>query len=71
MKINEKKFIGKAFVGIDVHKSNWKVCVLGELNFKKEFSCDPYPKALETSLAMSQVPYSCRHNSSTTWWFLD
>jgi hypothetical protein len=24
MKINEKKFIGKAFVGIDVHKSNWK-----------------------------------------------
>lgn len=50
MKINEKKFIGKAFVGIDVHKSNWKVCVLGKLNFKKEFSCDPYPKALETSL---------------------
>ena len=50
MKINEKKFIGKAFVGIDVHKSNWKICVLGELNFKKEFSCDPYPKALETSL---------------------
>ena len=40
MKINEKKFIGKAFVGIDVHKSNWKVCVLGELNFKKEFGLE-------------------------------
>ena len=26
-----KKIIGKAFVGIDVQKSNWKVCVLGEL----------------------------------------
>lgn len=50
MKNTKKNFIGKAFVGIDVHKSNWKVCVLGELRFRKEFSCDPDPKVLQTSL---------------------
>lgn len=50
MKIKKEIFIGKSFVGIDAHKNNWKVCVLGDHGFRKEFSCDPNPEVLRSSL---------------------
>ena len=50
MKITKKKVIGKAYVGIDVHKTSWKVCVLSSGGFKKEFSCNPQVEALVASL---------------------
>lgn len=50
MKNTEKGFVGKAFLGIDVHKNSWKVCVLGKVGFRKEFSCDPETKVLMKSL---------------------
>jgi hypothetical protein len=50
MKKNKTNFIGLAFAGIDVHKNSWKVSILGDIGFKKEFSCDPTSKALVCSL---------------------
>ena len=37
MKITKKKVIGKAYVGIDVHKTSWKVCVLSSGGFKRKW----------------------------------
>ena len=44
------KFIGTAYVGIDVHKRSWKVCLLGDFGFMKEFSCKPDTKTLVKSI---------------------
>jgi transposase len=50
MKTTKIKFNGTAFVGIDVHKNSWKVCLMSEGGFKKEFSCNPETQVLISSL---------------------
>ena len=44
------KIIGTAYVGIDVHKRSWKVCLLGDFGFMKQFSCKPDTNTLTKSL---------------------
>lgn len=44
------KIIGTAYVGIDVHKRSWKVCLLGDFGFTKQFSCKPDTNTLTKSL---------------------
>jgi transposase len=65
MKNNKKKFIGKAFVGIDVHKNNWKVCVLGDHGYRKEFSCDPIPSVLRSALVklLPDFEFQCAYEA--------
>ena len=61
-------------IGIDVHKSYWKVCVLGELKFKKEFSCDPNTKALQTSLEnlLPDFEFECAYEAGfCVFWIHD
>lgn len=41
----------KIYVGIDVHKTNWKVSVMGEQITHKTFSQDPSPEVLHQYLA--------------------
>ena len=43
----------KIFVGIDVHKKSWKVCILHEKSFQKTFSQDPDPVILYNYLSRS------------------
>jgi hypothetical protein len=50
MKTTKIKFNGTAFVGIHLHKNSRKVCVLGDVGFKKEFSCNPETQVLISSL---------------------
>ena len=50
MKESQSKFIETAHVGIDVHKRSWKVCLLGNFGFMKQFSCKPDVPTLVKSL---------------------
>jgi transposase len=72
MKDTERKFIGKAFVGIDVHKNNWKVCLLGDLGFKKQFSCDPDTKVLVKSLRnlLPNFSFECAYEAGFSGFWL-
>lgn len=46
-KINQNSFIGQSiFVGIDVHKKDWKVSVMADDMFCKSFACPPDPLSL-------------------------
>jgi len=46
-KINQNSFNGQSiFVGIDVHKKDWKVSVMAEDIFCKTFACPPDPARL-------------------------
>jgi transposase len=67
-----KDFIGKAFVGIDVHKNSWKVCVLGDVGFKKEFSCDPETKVLVKSLEnlLPKFSFDCAYEAGFSGFWL-
>jgi transposase len=50
-KVNQKLFEGQSiYVGIDCHKKNWKVTVLGERYEHKTISQDPNPDILSTYL---------------------
>jgi transposase len=71
---NEKKFIGKAYVGIDVHKNSWKVCILGDGGFKKEFSCNPEVSVLENSLKnlLPKFEFECAYEAGFSgFWLAD
>lgn len=72
MKNIEKAFIGKAFVGIDVHKNSWQVCVLGEVGFRKEFSCDPETKVLIKSLQnlLPNFSFDCAYEAGFSGFWL-
>jgi len=72
MKKIEKVFIGHAYVGIDVHKNSWKVCVLGDIGFKKEFSCDPLSKALVSSLqnCLPNFSFECAYEAGFSGFWL-
>lgn len=50
MEKSQTKFIETAYVGIDVHKRNWKICLLGNFGFMKQFSCAPNVPDLVKSL---------------------
>jgi len=50
MKESQSNFIETAYVGIDVHKRSWKVCLLGNFGFMKQFSCKPDVPTLVKSL---------------------
>lgn len=72
MKNTEKEFIRKSFVGIDVHKNSWKVCFLGDIGFKKEFSCDPTSKALVSSLqnCLPNFSFECAYEAGFSGFWL-
>ena len=72
MKITEKKVIGKAFVGIDVHKKSWKVCLLGEGGFRKEFSCNPTVKVFKQSLKniLPDFSFHCAYEAGFSGFWL-
>lgn len=72
MKNTEKKIIGKAFVGIDVHEISWKVCFSVDYGFKKQFSCDPETKVLVKTLTnlLPNFSFDCAYESGLsceTW----
>lgn len=70
----KKKTIGTAYVGIDVHKNNWKVCLLGELGFRKEFSCEPESKVLFKSLIklLPDFYFECAYEAGFSgFWLYD
>jgi len=74
MKITKKKVIGKAYVGIDVHKTSWKVCVLSSGGFKKEFSCNPQVEALVASLEnmLPDFEFQCAYEAGFSgFWLAD
>jgi transposase len=74
MKITKKKVIGKAYVGIDVHKTSWKVCVLSSGGFKKEFSCNPQVEALVASLQnmLPDFEFQCAYEAGFSgFWLAD
>jgi len=49
--INQKTWEGKdIYIGIDVHKKNWKVTIMSEQNEHKTFSQDPNPQILANYL---------------------
>lgn len=50
-KVNQKLFEGQNFyIGIDVHKTSWKVTILSDLYEHKTFSQDPSPELLASYL---------------------
>lgn len=67
-----KQFIGTAFVGIDVHDKSWKVCLLGDMGFKKEFSCSPETKTLITSLRkfLPDFQFECAYEAGFSGFWL-
>ncbi|MFT6716959.1 MAG: transposase, partial [Saprospiraceae bacterium] len=63
-----------AFVGIDVHKNSWKVCVLGDIGFKKEFSCNPETQVLISSLLkiLPEFQFKCTYEAGFSgFWLCD
>lgn len=50
-KVNDKLFEGQSFhVGIDCHKKNWRVTILGEKYEHKSMTMDPKPEGLASYL---------------------
>jgi len=74
MKSTKNKFNGTAFVGIDVHKNSWKVCLLSEGGFKKEFSCNPETQVLISSLLklLPNFYFKCTYEAGFSgFWLCD
>jgi transposase len=74
MKTTKIKFNGTAFVGIDVHKNSWKVCLLSEGGFKKEFSCNPETQVLISSLLkiLPEFQFKCTYEAGFSgFWLCD
>ncbi|NQY10018.1 MAG: IS110 family transposase [Flavobacteriales bacterium] len=74
MKSTKNKFNGTAFVGIDVHKNSWKVCLISEGGFKKEFSCNPETQVLISSLLklLPEFQFKCTYEAGFSgFWLCD
>ena len=72
MKKLKKDFIGTAYVGIDVHERSWKVCLLGDLGFMKQFSCEPSTDVLVSSVkhVLPDFKFECAYEAGFSGFWL-
>lgn len=72
MKNTNNNFIAKAFVGIDVHDKSWKVCLLSNAGYRKEFSCRPETEVLLKTLRklLPDFEFECAYEAGFSGFWL-
>lgn len=72
MEKSNNNFIATAFVGIDVHDKSWKVCLLSDAGYKKEFSCRPETHVLMTTLRklLPDFKFECAYEAGFSGFWL-
>lgn len=72
MEKSQNNFIATAFVGIDVHDKSWKVCLLSDAGYRKEFSCEPETEILLKTLRnfLPNFNFECAYEAGFSGFWL-
>ena len=72
MEKSQNNFIATAFVGIDVHDKSWKVCLLSDAGYRKEFSCKPETEVLLKTLRnfLPNFKFECAYEAGFSGFWL-